>query len=66
MHNVVLFPLRPSPDGDGPKARFDIGSMTLRQLEDLRDALAALNEALQTTNALARARSRLTQTDEPA
>lgn len=59
MHNIVLFPLLPSPDGGGPKVRLDIMSMTLTQLEGLRDALATLNEALQTANSLARATSRI-------
>lgn len=64
MSNVVLFPLSPSSDGGPPKARFDLTSMTLSQLENLRDALATVDDALQMVNALALAASCLILRDE--
>ena len=63
MSNIVLFPLLPWSDGGAPKVRFDQWSMTLSQLEDLRDALMTVDEVLQMINALALAASRLIHDD---
>lgn len=63
MSNIVLFPLLPSSDGGAPKVRFDPRSMTLSQLEDLRDALATVDDDFQMIHTLALTASRLIHDD---